>query len=210
MNWLDAQEIISSFGDYALFAVSLIVFFETAFIPASFLPGDSLLFLMGLTLANSTSVLPDWIAFMLVWGAAFLGPQVSFYLGRRFGTALFASNRKWLLNDKVLEKTNRFFDRYGARAVILARFVPILRSVVPVMAGSSDMQSKRFLRLNLIGATLWILAFMVPGYWLGGIELIKENLEITVLAVIVISALPLPLELIRESISRKKSESARN
>lgn len=210
MNWLDAQEIISSFGDYALLAVTLIIFLETAFIPASFLPGDSLLFLMGLTLANSSSVLPDWLAFMLVWTAAFLGPQVSFYLGRRFGTGLFASNRKWLLNDKVLEKTNRFFNRYGARAVILARFVPILRSVVPVMAGASRMEADRFLRLNLIGATLWLLAFMVPGYWLGGIDLIKENLELTVLTVIIVSALPLPIELIRESLSRQKAASARN
>lgn len=210
MNWLDAQEIISSFGDYALLAVTLIIFLETAFIPASFLPGDSLLFLMGLTLANSSSVLPDWLAFMLVWLAAFLGPQVSFYLGRRFGTGLFASNRKWLLNDKVLEKTNRFFNRYGARAVILARFVPILRSVVPVMAGASRMEADRFLRLNLIGATLWLLAFMVPGYWLGGIDLIKENLELTVLIVIIVSALPLPIELIRESLARQKAASARN
>ncbi len=210
MNWLDAQEIISSFGDYALLAVTLIIFLETAFIPASFLPGDSLLFLMGLTLANSSSVLPDWLAFMLVWLAAFFGPQVSFYLGRRFGTGLFASNRKWLLNDKVLEKTNRFFNRYGARAVILARFVPILRSVVPVMAGASRMEADRFLRLNLIGTTLWLLAFMFPGYWLGGIDLIKENLELTVLTVIIVSALPLPIELIRESLSRQKAASARN
>lgn len=210
MNWLDAQEIISTFGDYALFAVSLIIFLETAFIPASFLPGDSLLFLMGLTLANSSSVVPDWLGFMLVWLAAFLGPQVSFYLGRRFGTRLFASNKKFLLNDKVLERTNRFFTRYGGRAVILARFVPILRSVIPVMAGASRMESGKFLRLNLIGATLWLLVFMLPGYWLGGIDLIKENLELTVLTVIIISSLPLPIELIRESLSRQKSPSARN
>lgn len=203
MNWLDAQEIINAFGDWAALAVTAIIFFETAFILTSFLPGDSLLFLTGLTLATSDSFLPDWLGFVLIWLAAFLGTQVGYWIGYKIGPPLFESNRNFILNERVVEKTHEFFDRYGARAVILARFVPILRALVPMLAGISKMDHHRFTRLNLIGATVWVFVFMVPGYWLGGIELVKENLEITVLAIVIGTSLLLPLEILRDRISKQ-------
>ena len=203
MNWLDAQEIIYAFGDWAALAVTAIIFFETAFILTSFLPGDSLLFLTGLTLATSDSFLPDWLGFVLIWLAAFLGTQVGYWIGYKIGPPLFESNRNFILNERVVEKTHEFFDRYGARAVILARFVPILRALVPMLAGISKMDHQRFTRLNLIGATVWVFLFMVPGYWLGGIELVKENLEITVLAIVIGTSLLLPLEILRDRISKQ-------
>ena len=203
MNWLDAQEIINAFGDWAALAVTAIIFFETAFILTSFLPGDSLLFLTGLTLATSDSFLPDWLGFVLIWLAAFLGTQVGYWIGYKIGPPLFESNRNFILNERVVEKTHEFFDRYGARAVILARFVPILRALVPMLAGISNMDHQRFTRLNLIGATVWVFLFMVPGYWLGGIELVKENLEITVLAIVIGTSLLLPLEILRDRISKQ-------
>ena len=203
MNWLDAQEIINAFGDWAALAVTAIIFFETAFILTSFLPGDSLLFLTGLTLATSDSFLPDWLGFVLIWLAAFLGTQVGYWIGYKIGPPLFESNRNFILNERVVEKTHEFFDRYGARAVILARFVPILRALVPMLAGISKMDHQRFTRLNLIGATVWVFVFMVPGYWLGGIELVKENLEITVLAIVIGTSLLLPLEILRDRISKQ-------
>ena len=203
MNWLDAQEIINAFGDWAALAVTAIIFFETAFILTSFLPGDSLLFLTGLTLATSDSFLPDWLGFVLIWLAAFLGTQVGYWIGYKIGPPLFESNRNFILNERVVEKTHEFFDRYGARAVILARFVPILRALVPMLAGISKMDHQRFTRLNLIGATVWVFLFMVPGYRLGGIELVKENLEITVLAIVIGTSLLLPLEILRDRISKQ-------
>ena len=203
MNWLDAQEIINAFGDWAALAVTAIIFFETAFILTSFLPGDSLLFLTGLTLATSDSFLPDWLGFVLIWLAAFLGTQVGYWIGYKIGPPLFESNRNFILNERVVEKTHEFFDRYGARAVILARFVPILRALVPMLAGISKMDHQRFTRLNLIGATVWVCLFMVPGYWLGGIELVKENLEITALAIVIGTSLLLPLEILRDRISKQ-------
>mgnify|MGYP005992148379 FL=1 len=203
MNWLDAQEIINAFGDWAALAVTAIIFFETAFILTSFLPGDSLLFLTGLTLATSDSFLPDWLGFVLIWLAAFLGTQVGYWIGYKIGPPLFEINRNFILNERVVEKTHEFFDRYGARAVILARFVPILRALVPMLAGISKMDHHRFTRLNLIGATVWVFVFMVPGYWLGGIELVKENLEITVLAIVIGTSLLLPLEILRDRISKQ-------
>jgi membrane-associated protein len=103
----------------------------------------------------------------------------------------------------VVAKTHQFFERYGARAVILARFVPILRALVPMLAGISKMDYKRFTKLNLIGATVWVGVFMVPGYWLGTIPMVKENLEITVLLIIIGTSLLLPIEILRDRISNR-------
>lgn len=203
LNWLDAQSIIDSFGDWAALAVMVIIFLETAFIFTSFLPGDSLLFLTGLTLATSTSFLPDWLGFILIWLAAFLGTQVGYHVGHKVGTPLFEQNRNFILNQRVLDKTHNFFDHYGARAVVLARFIPILRALIPMLAGISKMDLKRFTKLNLIGATAWTGIFMIPGYSLGQLAWVKDHLEITVIAIVIGTSLILPIELMRDWISRR-------
>lgn len=202
MNWLDAQEIINAFGDYVALAVTLIIFLETAFILTSFLPGDSLLFLTGLALATSTSWLPDWLGFILIWLAAFIGTQVGYWIGYKIGPPLFEQNRNFILNEKVLARTHEFFEKYGTRAVVLARFVPILRALIPMLAGISRMDIKRFTQLNLIGATVWVGVFMLAGYWLGQIPYVKENLETTVILIIIFTSLLLPVELLRDRISK--------
>jgi membrane-associated protein len=202
LNWLDAQEIINAFGDYVALAVTLIIFLETAFILTSFLPGDSLLFLTGLALATSTSWLPDWLGFILIWLAAFIGTQVGYWVGYKIGPPLFEQNRNFILNEKVLARTHEFFEKYGARAVVLARFVPILRALIPMLAGISRMDLKRFTQLNLIGATVWVGVFMLAGYWLGQIPYVKENLETTVILIIIFTSLLLPVELLRDRISK--------
>ena len=205
MNWLDAQEIISSFGDYVALAVTLIIFLETAFILTSFLPGDSLLFLTGLALATSDAWLPDWIGFILIWLAAFIGTQVGYWIGYKIGPPLFEQNRNFILNQKVLDRTHEFFEKYGARAVVMARFVPILRALIPMLAGISRMDIKRFTKLNLIGATVWVGVFMLAGYWLGQIPYVKENLETTVILIIIFTSLLLPVELLRDRIAKRFS-----
>lgn len=202
MNWLDAQEIINSFGDYVALAVTIIIFLETAFILTSFLPGDSLLFLTGLALATSSSWLPDWIGFILIWLAAFLGTQVGYWIGYKIGPPLFEQNRNFILNQKVLDRTHEFFEKYGTRAVVLARFVPILRALIPMLAGISRMDIKRFTRLNILGATIWVGVFMLAGYWLGQIPYVKENLETTVILIIIFTSLLLPIELLRDRLAK--------
>jgi membrane-associated protein len=202
LNWLDAQYIINAFGDYVALAVTLIIFLETAFIFTSFLPGDSLLFLTGLALATSTSWLPDWLGFILIWLAAFIGTQVGYWVGYKIGPPLFEQNRNFILNEKVLARTHEFFEKYGTRAVVLARFVPILRALIPMLAGISRMDIKRFTQLNLIGATVWVGVFMLAGYWLGQIPYVKENLETTVILIIIFTSLLLPVELLRDRISK--------
>jgi membrane-associated protein len=202
LNWLDAQEIINAFGDYVAIAVMLIIFLETAFIFTSFLPGDSLLFLTGLALATSSSWLPDWIGFILIWLAAFIGTQTGYWVGYKIGPPLFEQNRNFILNEKVLQRTHEFFEKYGTRAVVLARFVPILRALIPMLAGISKMDTKRFTKLNLLGATIWVGVFMFAGYWLGQIPYIKENLETTVILIIIGTSLLLPIELLRDRIAK--------
>ena len=207
MNWFDAEAIIAAFGDWAAVAVAFIIFIETAFIFTSILPGDSLLFLTGLTLANSESWLPDWAGFLLIWVTAFSGTQVGYWIGAKIGPPLIAKERKFILNKATLNRTHEFFENYGARAVVLARFVPILRALIPMLAGISKMDYRRFTKLNLIGATAWVVVFMVPGYWLGGIEMVKENLEITVLLIVVGTTMLLQLEILRDRLV--KSHKAR-
>lgn len=203
MNWLDAQEIINAFGDWVAAAVAIIIFLETSFIPTSFLPGDSLLFLTGLAMANSDSWLPDWAGFILIWNAAFVGTQVGYWVGYRIGPPLFQRNRNFILNERVLEKTHDFFEKYGTRAVVLARFVPILRALIPMLAGISRMDIRRFTRLNAIGATAWTGIFLLAGYVLGNVPAVKENLEITVIWIVIGTSLLLPLELLRDRIVRR-------
>lgn len=204
MNWLDAQEIINAFGDWAAIAVTFVIFIETAFIFTSFLPGDSLLFLTGLALATSDGWLPDWLGFILVWLGAFGGTQVGYWIGAKIGPPLIAKERKFILNKKTIDRTHAFFANYGVRAVVLARFVPVLRALVPMLAGISKMDYRRFTKLNLIGATAWLVVFMVPGFLLGGVELIREHLEITVLIIIAFTTLLIPLEILRDRHVKKR------
>lgn len=203
MNWLDAQHIINSFGDWAAIAVAAVIFLETAFILTSFLPGDSLLFLTGLALATSESWLPDWLGFILIWMAAFFGSQVGYWIGYKIGPPLFERNSNFLLNQRVLDKTHEFFEKNGARAVVMARFLPILRALIPMLAGISKMDSKRFTKLNALGSTIWVGLFMFAGYWLGQFPLVKNHLEITVIIIIVFTTMLLPIEILRTRIVKK-------
>jgi membrane-associated protein len=204
MNWLDAQHIIDSFGDWAAIAVTVVIFIETAFILTSFLPGDSLLFLTGLALGTSNSWLPDWLGFLMIWLAAFIGTQTGYWVGHKIGPPLFEKKNGWILNRHVLEKTHEFFERYGTRAILLARFIPILRALIPMLAGISKMDIKKFTRLNFLGATLWVGVFMFGGYWLGQFPFIRENLETTVLVIVVVTTMMIPFEYFRDRISRQR------
>ena len=203
LNWLDAQSIIDSFGDWAALAVTLIIFLETAVVFTSFLPGDSLLFLTGLTLATSSSFLPDWIGLILIWIAAFMGSQVGYWVGYKLGPPLFEQNRNFILNQRVLDRTHNFFEQYGGRAVVLARFIPILRALVPMLAGISKFDTRRFTKLNFLGASAWVTVFLGPGYFLGQLDWVKSHLEVTVLGIIIFTTLLLPAEIFRDWVSRR-------
>jgi membrane-associated protein len=206
LNWLDAQQVVNAFGGYAVLVVTVFVFFETAFILTSFLPGDSLLFILGITLATSTTaVMPFPVALILVLVAAIAGSQAGYEVGARVGYRLFERNHNWIFNPKVVERSHALFERYGARAVVLARFVPIIRALVPMLAGISYLERPKFFRYNLIGGSFWVAGFMGAGYFLGGVPFIHDHLEQTVLAIVVLSSLPFPLELLRHWLQNRKA-----
>jgi membrane-associated protein len=205
MNLFDPQTLLENLGSAAVFGAALIIFLETATVIGSFLPGDSLLFLLGLSLATWLSTFPIYLAIPIVLLAAFFGAQVGYWVGKKLGPVLFQKERGFLLNQKTANRTKEFFEKYGNRAVILARFVPILRALVPMFAAIAKMPPKTFIRLNALSAILWVFGLMLSGYFLGQIEFVKKNIELMMISFAVLSSLPLPFELLREHLSSKRS-----
>mgnify|MGYP000629632910 CR=1 FL=1 len=203
MEWLKPEAIITSFGAFAMIGVMLIVFIETGLLVGFFLPGDSLLFLVGLNLGTIWHDVPIWLACALITLSGFAGDQTGYWIGYKIGPPLFEKKNGIILNRHVLDKTHEFFERYGTRAILLARFIPVLRALIPMLAGISKMDIKKFTKLNFWGATLWVGLFMLGGYWLGQLPFIRENLEATVLVIVVVTTMMIPIEYIRDRISRR-------
>jgi membrane-associated protein len=205
VNPFDAQTIIDNLGNLAVLGAALIIFFETATILGSFLPGDSLLFILGLTLASYLSDFPFPLAVLILFVAAVAGSQVGFIIGKRTGRALFNRKEGFIFNHKTQERTEKFFIRYGARAIVLARFVPVLRALIPMLVAMTSFDPKRFFKLNLIGGAVWVGGVMTAGYLLGGIEFVKTHIESFILGFVILSSLPLPIEVLRERIKNKRA-----
>jgi membrane-associated protein len=203
LPWLDATAIIAQFGQFAPYAVAFIIFIETAFILTSFLPGDSLLFVLGITLA-ATPDFPVWLAIPLVITSAFAGSQVGFLTGHAVGPVLFERRHTWIFNPTFVAKAHEYFDKFGPRAIILARFVPIVRALVPMLAGISKMTRRTFLIYNIIGATIWVTSLVGIGFLLGEVPLVADHIDTAILVVIIVTSLPFPIELLREWIIRKR------
>jgi membrane-associated protein len=202
MNWLDADAIIVGLGTFAVVGVAAIIFFETATVLGSFLPGDSLLFILGLTLATALDSYPLWLAILLVLLAAFAGSQVGFWLGRRLGPRVFHRRPNFFFNPKVLAHARQFFETYGARAVVMARFVPVLRALIPMFAGMTGFSPRRYLFLNVVGAVAWVVGLMLVGFLLGQLSFVRDHVEIYVVAFVILTSLPLPIELLRARLKR--------
>jgi membrane-associated protein len=204
MNLLDPQTLLMNLGTMAVFGAALIIFIETSTIIGSWLPGDSLLFLLGLSLATWLSDFPIYYAVPLVIVSAFLGAQVGYWVGKKVGPILFQKERRFFLNQKTVARTKEFTEKYGNRAVILSRFVPILRALVPMFSAIGEMPIKKFTQLNAISAVLWVASLMLGGFFLGQIPFVKEHIELMIILVVVITSLPLPLELLREYLAKRK------
>ena len=198
MNWFDAAAIIHGLGPYLVIGVAGIIFIETAFIPTSFLPGDSLLFVAGLAVAEAGGAPLLALAIPSFCAAAVVGSQVGYYTGRTIGPSLLDKPRGRILNPRTLQHTHRFFDAYGHRAIIFGRFVPIVRALVPMLAGITRVSVSTFITYNIVGAVSWVCVMTVGGFLLGGIPGVRENLELAIIIVIVVTSLPFPLELMRE------------
>ena len=197
INWLDPEYIITTFGAPALIVVCLIVFAETGLLAGFFLPGDSLLFVNGLFLASGFYPVPVWVACIAISTSAFLGDQTGYWIGRKLGPAVFKRPDSKLFSSKNVDRAHSFFERYGAKAIVIAHFVPIMRTFVPVAAGVGKMQFSKFLRYNIIGVIGWGTGVTLLGYFLGGIEFVREHVEYVTIAFIVLSFIPIALEVLR-------------
>lgn len=205
MNWLDSTTLLSSFGSLAVFGAALIIFLETATILGSFLPGDSLLFLLGLALATWLQNFPIWLAIPIVFVAAVAGSQTGFWFGKKIGPRLFSRRETFFFNHRTVEQTTKFFAKYGSRAIIMARFVPVLRALIPMFVAIANFDSKRFLKLNLIGGAAWTVGLIGAGYLLGQVEFVAKHVELFAIGFVVLSSLPLPFELLRERLASRKN-----
>jgi membrane-associated protein len=206
LEWLQPEALISSFGIYALIGVCAIVFIETGLLIGFFLPGDSLLFVTGLMISTGDVVfpvgnemlpVPIWIACVAISLSAWLGDQTGYWIGRKTGPAIFNKQDSKFFSQKNVSRTNSFFERYGAKAIILAHFVPVMRTFVPVAAGIGQMNYRRFLKYNIYGVIGWGTLVTLLGYYLGKIPFVAQHVEYFTIAFIVISTIPIVMEVIK-------------
>jgi membrane-associated protein len=193
-SWLDAQNLI---GDYGLPGILAIVFAECGLLVGFFLPGDSLLFTAGLLVRDGTFRQPLWLVCLLITVAAILGNQVGYFIGRKAGPAVFRRPDSRLFKQEYVERTSAFFERHGPRAIVLARFVPIVRTFITVMAGAAKMDVRTYTIYSVIGGVLWGVGVTLLGWSLGGVPFIRNNVELILLAVVFLSVVPIGLELVR-------------
>ena len=190
------SEIVSSFGVGAYGILFLIVFCETGLIVTPFLPGDSLLFAAGSIAALGALNLPALIAVLLV--AAIAGDAFNYWIAREAGLRLLEGPLARFISQKHLEKANRFYAKHGAKAIVLARFVPVMRTIAPFTAGIARMDYRRFALYNVIGAVSWVSLFTLGGYFFGNIPFVKEHFSLVILAIIIVSLIPVVIEWWRE------------
>jgi membrane-associated protein len=196
---LNPEHIIETVGLLGLFAV---VFAESGLLIGFFLPGDSLLFTAGFFASAPDTVSKSLhlsLAPLLIgtFVAAVAGDQVGYLFGKRVGPALFRRPDSRFFKQENVKKASDYFERYGAKTIVLARFVPVVRTFAPIVAGVSDMKYATFVRFNLVGGLVWSFGVILLGYFLGQVSVIEKNLELAILAVVAISFLPIVLELLR-------------
>jgi membrane-associated protein len=204
---LDPEKLIEAVG---LLGIFLVIFAESGLLIGFFLPGDSLLFTAGFLASGPDSLLDKGLPQLNIWAlligcfiAAVVGDQVGYLFGNRVGPALFRRPNSRLFKHENVEKAQDYFERYGAKTIVLARFIPIVRTFAPVVAGVSSMPYRTFVTFNIVGAALWAIGVTLLGYFLGQIDFIEENLEPTILLIVAISALPIAIELWRARRERR-------
>ncbi len=202
-QWLDPSYIVSSLGPWALLGVALIIFAECGLLIGFFLPGDSLLFIIGLAATTGLVETPLWLVCVVLVVAAFAGNVCGYYLGRAAGPAIFDKPDSRLFKRENVERTQRFFDKYGNRAIVLGRFVPIVRTFITVMAGVGRMEARRYLLFSGIGALLWAAGVTLLGAVLGQFDIVKNNIEAMLVLVVVISLIPIAVEALQARRERK-------
>ena len=195
------ENFINAHGTLIYALLFLIIFCETGLVVTPFLPGDSLLFAIGALAAKEGSSLNIWIAAIILLVAAILGDTVNYWIGRRFGGWVMRKFPK-IVKPSHIEKTNEFFVKYGGKTIIIARFVPIVRTFAPFVAGSGEMNYSRFMYFNVIGALLWVGLILPCGWFFGNIPIVQKNFELVVLGIIGVSVLPMVIEIAKAKMKK--------
>ena len=210
-EWLDAANLITTivkwFGPWAILGVMLVIFAETGLLIGFFLPGDSLLFTLGMFVGTGAIGVHIWVAAPLVWLAAVAGNQTGYLIGRKAGPAIFNKPDSRLFKQEYVERTSDFFERHGGKAVTLAQFVPIVRTFTPVIAGVGKMNYRHFITFNILGATFWAFGITWLGYFLGTITWIQDNIDAMILVIVFISVAPMLISGISQLIKSRRQNS---
>ncbi len=196
-------DIVSQYGTWIYAILFAIIFCETGLVVTPFLPGDSLLFAAG-ALAASTGKMSVLVLWGLLALAAILGDAVNYFIGKRVGKGIFRPGNR-ILKPEYLHKTEQFYEKHGNKTIILARFVPIVRTFAPFVAGVGNMNYSRFATYNVVGGLLWVTLFLFTGFLFGNIPFVKENFEFVTIGIVLVSVLPMVLEVLK---ARRESQHA--
>jgi membrane-associated protein len=198
------NQIISLTGYWTYGILFFVIFMETGFVVTPFLPGDSLLFAAGALAATAGHVLDIKLLFILMALAAVVGDTANYWIGHYIGPKVFSGNVRWLKKE-YLDRTQAFYEKYGGKTILLARFVPIIRTFAPFVAGVGRMRYGYFLTYNLIGGVAWAALFLFGGYFFGNLKFVQNNFSLVVIAIVLISLLPAVIEVIK---ARKEPKTA--
>ncbi|MFF1764921.1 VTT domain-containing protein [Streptomyces sp. NPDC058249] len=201
-SWLDPNSLLDNFGIWGLL---LVVFAESGLLIGFFLPGDSLLFTCGLLITSHQLDFPLWAAVALICVAAILGDQAGYLFGKKVGPSLFTRPDSRLFKQENVVKAHEFFDKYGPKSLVLARFVPIVRTFTPIIAGVSGMKYRSFITFNIIGGVLWGAGVTLLGSWLGNIDFVHKNIEAILILIVLVSVVPIMIEFLRARSKAKKN-----
>jgi len=205
-EFLEPEYLISTFG---LVGVLVIVFAESGLLFGFFLPGDSLLFTAGLLTADGQYLrYPLWLVCLLITIAAIAGDQVGYIFGQRVGPALFRRPNSRFFKQENLVKAHEFFEKYGARSIVLARFVPIVRTFTPIVAGISNMRYRTFVIYNIVGGIIWGCGVTTLGYFLGQIAFVKDNIEFILVGIVAASFVPIVVEIVRSRAQARRDRAS--
>ena len=195
-EWLDPQNL-DRFGAAAFWIALGIIFAECGLLIGFFLPGDSLLFMVGLFIASGVIDIPIQVACLLLSAAAVIGNLTGYWIGYRAGPPLFNRPDSRLFRQEYVDKTHSFFDKYGSRAIVLARFVPIVRTFITAMAGVGRMDLRTYVVYSTIGGVLWATGVTLLGYYLGNIPFVKDHIELILIGIVALSIIPIGIETLR-------------
>lgn len=196
-DWLNAETLLANLGPYAFWGAVFIIFAECGLLIGFFLPGDSLLFVTGLFIAQGFIQTPIWLACVILAVAAIVGNATGYWIGFKAGPRLFNKPDSRFFRKEYVDKTHEFFEKYGPRAIVLARFVPIVRTFITAMAGVGRMDFKVFMTYSAIGGVIWAAGLTILGYFLGNIEFVQKNIDLIAVLIIVLSLLPAAFEWLR-------------